>query len=1065
MASNEQIAITPSERFLSERPSYSMPSLHIPSIGSDTSSAMSASRSGSSMDSSSLLPQSSTSDEQSSASSPLSSAPSDLDDELHTNKLVLATKLKQSTLSKVPATPAQSASPDCAADEPAHTSSVKAVKSMLTSADWQTRRSGRRVSAPMRYSQETTKMDVVAEDQLSQVGPGDGITLASTVPLKRRRYGTLASRGPSSSDPTNRPKRSKQPAEAEATAGTAAKKPRGRPRKAAMTSSTKSDPTSNRTARGSLIVSLKLDFARLRVDPARSSINDATTNEVTSKETKNNEVTTGVRAIDGVIGNVPTTGEPTADRVATDEPTVSGATASDNATEEATAPPLTSSWRKLINVHSNIFAPSPFKPIHATISNHSSHELLDMSLRLARRLPINQKPLPIGSPSVWASDRQPLCEALQYYKSYQGACYMKDGLVFTMMLDENGHERDFMDEDVIISRAGGGMARNKDGELLQVKAQSDNPQSKAMRHNLDLQIPILVICGDKNSICPTKMPHRYCVLGWYKVTDIVPGKGRTQKANTLQYRFEKLNSNQQGWWAPETEKPVVNLGQLPPPSQHACQTCGETHEQVYMKPMCLTPSCPSYWKLADGSAPQTADTSNFNPCWLKKRTRWADEVDPFDFKPEPFVPERKPGAEYTYENTRGLCCPLCGMCSSRYKFEGWVCDNQTCDFRIDAPRIPITPDMLRDRAHPLGKGCPISYDRALPFVQQWYEYMFSHRVHYFAIPGLQEDIIIHMIANQRALEEPRGPDDMWMALQAQDIGLERRFLQTGKAFGRMQAFSVNHGFPYKFVGTVPSQPFTGAAWPITETRTQLNFMSKMVLQGKFPEKAYNELLTFAYMENQKIKYHDDGETGLGPTVATYSLGSSAIMRFRLKKRYHRGFVEKNGNGQEVHEDDEGGEDNDAEEHESEEHDAEHKTESKAKQDNKKYPYFINEAPIPHVPEYDFRLEAFKSLGDLSPSDKDKRCREIGEELQNLMKSKRNKTHPPVITLHISHGDKIIMHGESIQKYYEHEVTPFPGLRFANTCREILPHHLPKDQLPADGSVPPDTGEYDGSNLL
>lgn len=35
------------------------------------------------------------------------------------------------------------------------------------------------------------------------------------------------------------------------------------------------------------------------------------------------------------------------------------------------------------------------------------------------------------------------------------------------------------------------------------------------------------------------------------------------------------------------------------------------------------------------------------------------------------------------------------------------------------------------------------------------------------------------------------------------------------------------------------------------------------------------------------QYHDDGEDTLGPTVATLSLGSPAVMTFRIKKKYSR----------------------------------------------------------------------------------------------------------------------------------------------------------------------------------
>jgi len=44
--------------------------------------------------------------------------------------------------------------------------------------------------------------------------------------------------------------------------------------------------------------------------------------------------------------------------------------------------------------------------------------------------------------------------------------------------------------------------------------------------------------------------------------------------------------------------------------------------------------------------------------------------------------------------------------------------------------------------------------------------------------------------------------------------------------------------------------------------------------------AFNELLTAAYMERQAMGFHTDGERGLGPVVASLSMGSPAIMKFR-----------------------------------------------------------------------------------------------------------------------------------------------------------------------------------------
>ena len=44
--------------------------------------------------------------------------------------------------------------------------------------------------------------------------------------------------------------------------------------------------------------------------------------------------------------------------------------------------------------------------------------------------------------------------------------------------------------------------------------------------------------------------------------------------------------------------------------------------------------------------------------------------------------------------------------------------------------------------------------------------------------------------------------------------------------------------------------------------------------------SFNELLTAAYMEKQAMGFHTDGERGLGPIVASLSMGSPAIMKFR-----------------------------------------------------------------------------------------------------------------------------------------------------------------------------------------
>lgn len=408
-------------------------------------------------------------------------------------------------------------------------------------------------------------------------------------------------------------------------------------------------------------------------------------------------------------------------------------------------------------------------------------DLVALVRQLSIRVPLAQKPECKGSPQVWAEERQALCETLPYYLSHQGACYMLNGIVRSMMFDEVDDPRDFMDADVIVSRAGGGMARDSSGAMIQVKPQGENSQTRAMRHNLMHKTPIVIICGNRNSVCPSKMTHKYSVLGHFKVTDIVHRKGSKSSHAIVQYRFEKLNAAQEGWWAPVGSQPLVALGALAEPKRQLCSTCQQTHEQVFLVWMCLNPGCSSYWKLLDGSEPQEDEVAHFDPTWLKKHTKWDSEEDPFSLYPDPELinGDGELDIVLAHEEKRGLCCPKCGMCTARHLFRGFKCDNPVCDFEHYALPRPTPTSWLRERKKPVGYGIPLSYDIFAPHIAYEHEFKYSHHVNYFRIPGLDNNLIVHMISNERVLKEPKGPDEMFRSMQTTDLGLQRSFMAGG----------------------------------------------------------------------------------------------------------------------------------------------------------------------------------------------------------------------------------------------------------------------------------------------
>ena len=105
-----------------------------------------------------------------------------------------------------------------------------------------------------------------------------------------------------------------------------------------------------------------------------------------------------------------------------------------------------------------------------------------------------------------------------------------------------------------------------------------------------------------------------------------------------------------------------------------------------------------------------------------------------------------------------------------------------------------------------------------------------------------------------------------------------------------------------------------------------------------------------------------------------------------------------------------------------------------------------------------RLRLNQLASSMSPADLNKEAKRV------LIDNKKREAHPPVVlTMLLRHGDIMVMHGSDMQKYYEHQADSINGLRFALTCRHVLPEIYP-DQL-WKGDLPKSfqeaSVEYDG----
>jgi hypothetical protein len=658
---------------------------------------------------------------------------------------------------------------------------------------------------------------------------------------------------------------------------------------------------------------------------------------------------------------------------------------------------------------------------------------------LAQRNVGPNKPEPRGLPEVWAEGRQELCETLHYYRAYQSACYSTGGFARGFMFDQVAHSRDYVDTNVVISRAGGYLIKdNVSSEMKAGKDQTEDAVSQGLRNCMVHNNPVVLLTGVGNPHVPSKPPHQYCVLDYFKPTHIWVEKSGDSKI--LRYRFEKLNTKKESWWQPMEGKDVVELGSLPPPVVKKCEACGVESPQIYLNIwMCLSPVCASFWKivtpvLGPGHSssccePQEASLI-YDPRFLKQKTIWDndDHEYPLVSNTAELSAHSVPGEDTSVAFWSGIVCPKYGRCISRLNWMGWECSNTACDYTRRPPHTLITALSMRDPLWPVTNSYTLARDTQSSLIKVKVSFKYGYRIIRYYLPDI-DGCITHMIANKTVLEEEGGPDAMFEELQHTDIGLRRRSMPDGQLKGPnyCRHFAVNYGMPYKFIAATESRSFEGAARPITSTRSHLNWAARLLLAEETgdvveevaQENGFNEVLALGYFEEQKINYHDDGEFGLGPTIAMLSLGAPGTMRIRMKCRRYHGISSAMG-------------------------------------------MYDDALPIPGCKDYEARLALQPYLDELKKSDP-KAYTAKRKQIPKDLKLNYKGTAKDVLTMQLGHGDIVIMHGADVQKYYEHAVAHSGKLRFALTCRYIDPVSLKPADQPAY-EVGRDTEEYDGLNL-
>ncbi|KAJ6110661.1 hypothetical protein N7486_002896, partial [Penicillium sp. IBT 16267x] len=612
-----------------------------------------------------------------------------------------------------------------------------------------------------------------------------------------------------------------------------------------------------------------------------------------------------------------------------------------------------------------------------------------------------------GSPPAWAETRQSLCDAIPWFRALQGSTYQNNGTCYGILIDADCGSRFYIDDEIIITRVGGSYEKGQDAEVRLVKDQRlDRFPAKALLASLQMNMPIGLVLGNKNAQLGDRLPHRYNVLTYFRVTNI--WYERIDGHAGLKVRFEKVALIEKSWWAASDTPDPLSYDRRPlvRPGIGQCPHCNTESPRVFQQGwMCLQKNCAHFWKIGNADAPTKL---TYHSGWINNRCNpQIAAVVPR----EPLIPialaamTASNDINATSRDTwRGIVCPRCNKCIQRVLWHGWKCNTdpiieglpETCTFEQTMQLRPVSiGEVVGSHGTPPKTKANKVTGREVDLIS-----CFPYHKHTYAIPGIGS--VTHFLANTGINKRPGGPNNLFDSLQKESLGLRRFPLDNTVVTGMLTShFAVNYGMPYKYVVSVASKGFDEAPDAILRSLGRLTWATEQAVTAAgetvLPP---NELLALGYFEGMKIGFHDDGERSLGPTIATLSLGASSTMKIRMKDQYYNGQSKR----------------------------------GVLLKDDIILPNCTNENQRQKWKEQRENGTITKEVYDLRRTALFRKQGLTGEA-------------PTQIQLTLHHGDLVVMHGEHLQKYYEHSVISSSLLRFALTARYIKTDCVNEAELP------------------
>jgi len=315
--------------------------------------------------------------------------------------------------------------------------------------------------------------------------------------------------------------------------------------------------------------------------------------------------------------------------------------------------------------------------------------------------------------------------------------------------------------------------------------------------------------GNRSTKSPSRIPYRYCVMDWFKVTHAWAEKDPLSDFVRWKFRFEKLDFTSDGWWAVEKTNTAGDAEII----IATCKACRKESPHIYQQGwMCLHPACSDFWKVSIISLSFNNNRSHNLTCllqidgtqnpteltytseFLSANTPWgpALEVPPSPLRPQTNVEwdDIFDAQDVTRKAWKGFCCSNCGRLSCREHWDHWECANESCRLKLyPKKRTVFTASQLADPHRPVYTGPAISQDVFGDEIKCTRSIIDGFTVLQYELENC--GTVTHMLANR--ITNTRALDADWLLEKYQEANLPfRRYkLQTQQGVTRTSHFTYN----------------------------------------------------------------------------------------------------------------------------------------------------------------------------------------------------------------------------------------------------------------------------------